>query len=250
MRRHSGPLYRVDARLRPHGASGPLVLTLEAFNDYLERSLRTWERMAFTRARVIFATGGFGPDVIEVIHHVLAMPVSPNALAAEVVAVRRQLEASRRRHDLKRGFGGLADLEFIVQYLQLVHAANHPEVLKPNFWDALLSLRRLGIVSSQTHTALRDAYDFLRTVEGRLRLIYNRSVDELPDNRFELERLARRLNYEASDPVSLVEQFLADAARHTTGARALFDQIVGANKGCAPEHSAPSTPQAAADRVE
>ncbi len=59
--------------------------------------------------------------------------------------MRRKLEASRPRHDLKRGFGGLADLEFIVQYLQLVHAASHPEVLKPNFWDALSTLRRHGI---------------------------------------------------------------------------------------------------------
>ena len=99
-------------------------------------------------------------------------------------------------------------------------------MLKPNFWDALLALRRLGKISGQTHAELRDAYDFLRTVEGRLRLIYNRSVDELPESRFELERLARRLNYESSDPASLVEQFLADAARHTTAARALFERIV------------------------
>jgi glutamate-ammonia-ligase adenylyltransferase len=228
---HSGPLYSVDARLRPHGTSGPLVLTLEAFQHYLGRSIRTWERMAFTRARVIFATGGFGQKVIGAIHRVLATPVSPAALAAEVVAVRRQIESSRRRQDLKRGFGGLADLEFIVQYLQLVHAASHPEVLKTNFWDALLALRQRGIIDGETLGVLRDAYDFLRTVEGRLRLIYNRSAAELPESPFELERLARRLTYESSDPAKLVEQFLADAERHTSGARALFEQIVGAING-------------------
>ena len=77
---HSGTLYTVDARLRPHGTSGPLVLTLDAFQDYLERS--TPDRgsgMAFTRARVIFATGGFGRSVIEAIHQVLAVPVTPSS---------------------------------------------------------------------------------------------------------------------------------------------------------------------------
>jgi len=222
----SGPLYSVDARLRPHGTSGPLVLTLDAFQDYLERSTQTWERMAFTRARVIFGTGGFGRRVIEAIHRVLAKPVNPGVLAAEVKALRRQLEASRPRHDLKRGFGGLVDLEFVVQYLQLVHAARHPEVLKPNFWDALLTLRRLGKITRQTHVELCDAYDFLRTVEGRLRLIHNRCVDELPENPCELERLVRRLNYESSDSAGLVQRFLADAARYTTGTRALSERIV------------------------
>ncbi len=220
------PLYAVDARLRPHGTAGPLVLTLDAFQNYLEHSTQLWERMAFTRARVIFATGGFGPRVIEAVHQVLAKPLAAGPLADHVRSIRRQLEASRPRHDLKRGFGGLVDLEFIVQYLQLVHAASHPEVLKPNFWDALLTLRRLGTISGETHAALRDAYDFLRTVEGRLRLIHNRCVDELPESRFELERLARRLNYESSDPASAVQQFLADAARHTTGTRAMFDRII------------------------
>jgi len=223
---HSGPFYAVDARLRPHGASGPLVLTLDAFQNYLEHSIQLWERMAFTRARVIFATGGFGARLIDAVHQVLATPVAAGPLAGHVRTIRRQLEASRPRHDLKRGFGGLVDLEFIVQYLQLVHAASHPEVLKPNFWDALLTLRRLGKISRETHAALRDAYDFLRTVEGRLRLIHNRCVDELPESRDELERLAHRLDYESSDPVSPVQRFLADADRHTTGTRALFERIV------------------------
>jgi glutamate-ammonia-ligase adenylyltransferase len=241
---HSGALYAVDARLRPHGKSGPLVLTLDGFKAYLERSIQTWERMAFTRARVIFATGGFGQCVIEAIHRVLARQVDPRALAAEVIAVRRQLELSRPPQDFKRGFGGLVDLEFIVQYLQLVHAAGHPEVLKPNFWDALLALRRLGKISGQTHNDLRDAYDFLRTVEGRLRLIHNRSVDELPENPSELERLALRLNYESKGASSLVQQFLADAARHTKGTRALFERIVAGGTAIDAEEDRPGDPTA------
>ena len=140
----TGPLYAVDARLRPHGASGPLVQTLGSFLAYFRRSTQIWERMTLTRARVIFATGGFGREVSEAVRSLLAEPLDPAVVAAEVVAMRRKLEASRPRNDLKRGPGGLADLEFIVQYLLLVHAPDKPDLLRPNFWDALAALRRHG----------------------------------------------------------------------------------------------------------
>src|SRR5262249_910928 len=150
----TGPLYAIDARLRPHGASGPLVLTLAAFRNYLQRSTQTWERMAFTRGRVIFATGGFGPAVMEVVRERLAAPAEVADLAAAVLAMRRRLEASRPRQDLKRGAGGLADIEFIVQYLQLVHAGHQPDVLRPNLWDALDALQRPHILPTPTHPPL------------------------------------------------------------------------------------------------
>jgi glutamate-ammonia-ligase adenylyltransferase len=224
----TGPLYSVDARLRPYGASGPLVLNLEAFREYLDRSTQTWERMAFTRARVIFATGGFGTQVTEAIKAMLAQPVEAAYLASQVLAMRRRLEASRPPRHLKRGVGGVADIEFIVQYLQLVHAARQPDLLRANLWDALEALRRRGILDSRTDAELRDAYDFLRAVEGRLRLIQNRSVGELPQSPVELERLARRLNYESADRGGSVAAFLADLEAATSRTRGYFDRIVTA----------------------
>jgi glutamate-ammonia-ligase adenylyltransferase len=203
------------------------VLTLDAFREYLERWTQTWERMAFTRARVIFATGGFGAKVSEAIKGMLAQPADPASLAAQVLAMRRKLEASRPPHHLKRGVGGVADIEFIVQYLQLVHAARQPDFLRPNLWDALEAVRRRGIIDSRTHAELRDAYDFLRAIEGRLRLIQNRSVGELPQSPVELERLARRLNYESADRDGSVAAFLADLQAVTRRTRGHFDRIVG-----------------------
>ncbi len=227
----TGPLYAVDARLRPHGASGPLVQTLDAFTAYYRDKTRTWEKMSLTRARVIFATGGFGRRVAEAVHTLIAVPCDPAHLAAEVLAMRRKLDAARSRHDLKRGAGGLADLEFIVQYLLLANAARLPDLLRPNFWDALTALRRHGILSQKNHAELRNAYDFLRTVEGRLRLIHNRAVSQLPERPIEVERLARRLIDEASDPARAVELFRADADRVTRRARELFGEIVVAAAG-------------------
>ena len=223
----AGALYHVDARLRPHGSSGPLVLTLDAFTDYLRRSMQTWERLALTRGRVIHATGGFGQPIMQAIHQSLSGTADAPRLAEEVRSMRRRLEASSKlRHDLKRGAGGLADLEFIVQFLQLAHAAQKPDVLRCNFWDALQALRSSGVIDAADHHDLRVSYNFLRTVEGRLRLIQNRGVAGLPDDPAELERLAVRLNYEAKRPEGAVEAFLDDASRTTERVRELFDRLV------------------------
>ncbi len=221
-----GALYSVDARLRPHGASGPLVQTLSALVDYYRQTNQTWERMSLTRARVIFATGGFGGRVTEAVRSLLTVPLERANLAVEVQAMRRKLEATRPRHDLKRGAGGLADVEFIVQFLQLLHSSSQPDLLRPNMWDALAALRRHRIITPSVRAELRDAYDFLRTVEGRLRLIHNRSVSELPENPGEIERLARRLSDESTDPSRAVESFLAEAETKTRRTRELFEQIV------------------------
>jgi glutamate-ammonia-ligase adenylyltransferase len=228
----AGSLYAVDARLRPHGGSGPLVQTLDSFKTYVARSARVWERMSLTRARVIFATAGFGKVVMETIRSLLAQPTDPAHLAAHVLAMRRKLEAGRSCRDLKRGAGGLSDLEFIVQYLQLLHAPRQPDLLRPNFWHSLAALRLHGIISPAVHHELTAAYDFLRTVEGRLRLIHNRSIAELPESRMDLERLARRLGGESTDPDRAVRSLLADTERITEGIRELFQRIIVA--GAAP----------------
>jgi glutamate-ammonia-ligase adenylyltransferase len=223
----AGRLYATDTRLRPHGASGPLVVTLDAFRDYFQAAAQPWERLALTRARVIFATGGFRREVTDTIHEILATPVDPAPLAGEVLSIRRRMEDLSVRSHLKRGFGGLVDIEFLVQYLLLVNAASFPDVVRPNLWDALDALRRAGLLDRDAHADLRAAYGFLRTVESRLRLVHNRSGVDLPNDPNALARLARRLNYEQADPAACAEAFRCDAAGHAERIRALFLQIVG-----------------------
>jgi glutamate-ammonia-ligase adenylyltransferase len=122
----------------------------------------------------------------------------------------------------------VADIEFIVQYLQLLHAARLPELLRANLWDALEALRRRGIIDGATHAELRDAYDLLRAVEGRLRLIQNRNVGELPQSPVELERLARRLHDDSAGRGGSVPAFLAEMDAVTRRTRGHFDRIVTA----------------------
>jgi glutamate-ammonia-ligase adenylyltransferase len=226
-----GPLYTIDARLRPHGASGPLAVSLDSLRAYYSGTAQCWERMALNRARVLYGPSDFGRDVMDTVRDVLRKPIDPRDVAREVVAMRKRVEESRGATDLKRGQGGLADVEFLVHYLQLVHAHEVPDVLRPNIWDALEALRRAELLDAEAYDNLRDAYDFLRTVESRVRIVHNRSGAELPKDPGELVRLARRLNYDAPTASAAVSSFRADAARHATRTRAHFEQLVGLPAG-------------------
>jgi len=229
---HAGaPIYAVDTRLRPHGASGPLVVTLDAWRDYFRGPAQVWERLALTRARVLFSTGGFGRTVTAAVRQALAAPVPPRDLARDVLGMRRKLEEAHARNDLKRGSGGLADIEFLVHYLQLAYAADFPDVLRPNLWDALDALRHAGLIAADVHADLTEAYDFWRTVESRLRIVHNRSGADLPENPEELARLARRMNYGEPDPRASADAFRADSARHAARTRSLFLGVVGRAAG-------------------
>ncbi len=222
----AGRLYAVDTRLRPHGSSGPLAVPLEALLTYFHGPAQVWERLALTRARVIHSRGGFGQHVEAAIRSALAVPIDPGVLAREVVAMRRRLEDSRGSQDIKRGVGGLADIEFLVQYLQLLHA-DDPDVARPNLWEALDALLAAGHLAPEDHRDLRDAYDFVRTVEGRLRIVHNRAVVDWPGQPDEMARLARRLNYDPPAPPDAVSAFRLDVARHAARTRALFERYLG-----------------------
>ncbi len=222
----AGRLYAVDARLRPHGNSGPLAIPLESLVAYFRGPAQTWERLALTRARVIHAQGGFGRHVEAALRAARAVPLDPTTLAREVVAMRRRMEESRGPNDLKRGLGGLADIEFLVQYLQLLHA-DEPGVARANLWEALDALRAARHLDPDACRDLREAYDFARTVEGRLRIVHNRAVVDWPGSTEELARLARRLNYDPPDPPDAAAAFRADATRATTRTRELFERYVG-----------------------
>ena len=222
-----GHLYKADARLRPHGASGPLAVSLDGLKTYFQHHAQTWERLAWTRARVVASGAGFGREVDEAVRGMLARPVDAACAAREVVAMRRRLEESCPAHDLKRRSGGIADVEFLAQYLMLIHASAAPALIRPNIWDAIGGLWRAGKIDARTHDDLCETYDFWRTVEGRLRLVQNRSGAELPEDEGELARLALHLHYDPRPPVELVSQFRADAARQGAEARALFQRFVG-----------------------
>jgi len=168
-----GVLYRVDMRLRPSGRSGPLATQIDAFAIYQDAEAWTWEHMALTRARVVAASPAFGARVESVIRAVLCRPRDRDALAADVIEMRRAIALDKGdadRWDLKFAAGGLVDIEFIAQYLQLLHAAQRPEILDTSTARALDKAWRAGVLATEDAELLRGAVRLYHDLTQLLRL--------------------------------------------------------------------------------
>jgi glutamate-ammonia-ligase adenylyltransferase len=168
-----GALYQVDMRLRPSGRSGPVATQIDAFRDYQQNEAWTWEHMALTRARVVSATPGFDAEVEAVIREVLCRPRDRSAIAADALEMRRAIAQEKSEGDhwnLKYAAGGLIDVEFVAQYLQLVNAADNPEILDPSTARALEKAARAGMLPVEVSEILRPATQLFHDLSQILRL--------------------------------------------------------------------------------
>jgi glutamate-ammonia-ligase adenylyltransferase len=175
-----GALYQVDMRLRPSGRSGPVATSLGAFASYQETEAWTWEHMALTRARAVSGQPAFAAHVEKVIHAVLCRERDPATVAADVVEMRQAIAKEKgedARWDLKYAAGGLVDLEFIAQYLQLVHAAQKPEILDTNTARVFDKAWRLGLLSAEEADVLRPAARLYHNLTQILRLCLSGPFD-------------------------------------------------------------------------
>jgi glutamate-ammonia-ligase adenylyltransferase len=222
-----GRLYQVDMRLRPTGKSGSLVIPLNEFQRYYQNGgAQLWERQALTRARVLYGDAEFAGQVMQAVEQgAYGLPWRPQ-LADEIRDMRERLEASRSERNVKRGFGGIVDVEFLVQLFQIKYGRGVPALRTTNTWEALLALRSSSLLSETEYATLHVGYEFLRLVESRLRIVHNLSLEELPQKPEDREKLARRLGFEAGPQGSADSQFLAELERRTTHIRELFLPLV------------------------
>jgi glutamate-ammonia-ligase adenylyltransferase len=172
-RTNYGVLYEVDMRLRPSGRAGPLASRIDSFAEYQETEAWTWEHMALTRARVISATPAFREKIELVIRDVLTRPRETTIIANDVAEMRQAIAEEKGEDDiwdLKHAAGGMVDIEFIAQYLQLVHAAEKPEILSISTQQVLENAARLGILSPAAADVLRPAVRLYHDLTQVLRL--------------------------------------------------------------------------------
>ena len=168
-----GALYQVDMRLRPSGRSGPVATRIDAFESYQETEAWTWEHMALTRARVVSGSPELASQVEKAIRTVLCRKRDPAQVASDVVEMRRAIAKEKgdgTRWDLKYVSGGLVDLEFIAQYLQLVHAHDKPGILDTSTVRVLDKAWRLGVLPAEQADVLRPAAALYHNLTQILRL--------------------------------------------------------------------------------
>jgi glutamate-ammonia-ligase adenylyltransferase len=168
-----GKLYDVDMRLRPSGQKGPVATQLSSFIDYQNGSAWTWEHLALTRARVVSGPAPLRAAVEKAVREVLTRPRDRAKIAADVRDMRSRIEKEKGTKDiwdLKQVRGGLVDLEFIAQHLQLIHAAERPEILNQNTVAALQNLQAAGLLPGQAADALLPAAWLVNNLTQILRL--------------------------------------------------------------------------------
>jgi glutamate-ammonia-ligase adenylyltransferase len=172
-RTNYGVLYEVDMRLRPSGRAGPVASHIASFAEYQEREAWTWEHMALTRARVISAPPGFRAQIETIIRNVLIRPRDTAGVANEVAEMRRAIALEKGEDDvwdLKYAAGGMVDIDFIAQYLQLVHAAAMPDILDVSTRQVLDNAARLGVLPQASAEILRAAAHLYHDLTQILRL--------------------------------------------------------------------------------
>ena len=194
-----GTIWPVDANLRPEGKSGPLVRTLASHSGYYERWAKTWEFQALLKARPVAGDLALGREYAEVVGPLVWSAAERDGFVDEVQAMRRRvldhIPANQAERQLKLGSGGLRDVEFAVQLLQMVHGRTDEEVRPPTTLSALARLTERGYVGREDGRSLHDAYSFLRTLEHRIQLYQLRRTHVVPEDEASLRRLGRSLGY-------------------------------------------------------
>jgi glutamate-ammonia-ligase adenylyltransferase len=164
-----GPLYHIDMRLRPSGNQGPVAVSLASFKRYHETASWTWERLALTRARVLAATSGFAPKIRHAVLLALTHEDMPEKIRADTLAMRDRLAAEmppRGPFDVKTRPGGMMEVVFIAQALQLIYGPARPELFQPNTIAALGGLTKAGLLAEKDARTLVRADRFWRTIQG------------------------------------------------------------------------------------
>jgi len=189
----AGLLYEIDLRLRPNGASGVLVTSIQNFNDYQQKNAWPWEHQALVRARMVHGTEAIRAEFVATRQAVLARPRIASKLRGEVVDMRRRMrehlanEQAEQMH-LKQDSGGITDIEFMVQFVVLLEASKHPELLE--FTDNIRIIEQsesLDLITPQLAVGLRDAYIELRQRQHRQALQEASAVVQI-DERLQLLR--------------------------------------------------------------
>jgi glutamate-ammonia-ligase adenylyltransferase len=223
--------FDVDAALRPEGKAGPLVRTLEGHEAYYERWARTWEFQALLKARPIAGDAALGAAYLDVVQPLVWAAAERDNFVDDVRSMRRKVErnvpAELRDRELKLGRGGLRDVEFAVQLLQLVHGRSDESLRLRSTVDTLAALGEGGYVGRADAAELGDSYRFLRLIEHRLQLQKLRRTHMFPEasDTDELRRLARAAGVRPERGKAEGDVLAAEFHRHLRRIRTLHEKL-------------------------
>jgi glutamate-ammonia-ligase adenylyltransferase len=206
-----GYAFRVDLRLRPFGSAGRVALSFAAMEQYYQREGRDWERYAWIKARPVAGDIVAGKRLIQTLRPFIYRRYLDYTAFAGLREMKSLIDTEVARKDLsqhlKLGPGGIREIEFVVQLLQLIRGGREPSLRENGLLPALAACERIGALSSASAKVLRESYRFLRRLENRVQMLRDEQTHDLPGDALDRERLARALNYANWDALA------ADTAR-------------------------------------
>lgn len=248
-----GTIWPVDAALRPEGKAGPLVRTVRSHLAYYQGWAKTWEFQALLKARHVAGDRDLSGEYLDAVRPLVWQAADRDGFVDDVRAMRRRVADHVRRTDadrqLKLGPGGLRDVEFAVQLLQLVHGRADESLRSPNTLAALVALTSGGYVGRDDGAVLDEAYRFLRTLEHRIQLQRLRRTHVVPTRDDDLRRLGRALGFRQSPVEELIETWRRHAVEVRRLHEKLFYRPLLAAVARLPGEEARLTPEAARQRL-
>ncbi len=226
-----GIAYRVDLRLRPEGERGPVVVSVPSALHYYDLRGRTWERQAYIKARPVAGDHALGHELLERLRPWIFRRYLSRADISGIQALKRRIEERAHREggatrDVKTGHGGIRDIEFVIQFLQLLNGGDLPTVRTGNTLEAIARLENVGCLNNLERTILEDNYAFLRKVEHRLQILFDLQTHLLPEQPEELRKLALRMGYADTAERTALEAFTADYQTKTDLNRRILDHLL------------------------
>jgi len=226
-----GFVYRVDMRLRPEGRQGPLCASVEQALGYYDMRGRTWERQAYVKARPIAGDMELGYEYLSRMEPWIYRRYLSLTDITGIKSLKRRIE-DRSTHgelassDVKTGHGGIRDIEFVIQFLQLLNGGALEQVRTGNTLEAITKLNQAGALTHQESTILEENYSYLRKLEHRLQIMYDLQTHQLPQATSDLTKVARRMGYTDRPGATALEAFRKDYKQRTEVNRKILDHLL------------------------
>ena len=227
----SGYAYKIDSDLRPEGKSGLMVNSIKSYENYYKGRARTWEQQAMVRARFIAGNPQTGRNFINMVKKFTYRPKLEYKSIVEISRSRERMEKDlaeevTKGNNVKLGYGGLADIEFSVQILQMMHGGKNIRLRETNTLSAVVQLDTLGIIDHKDSENIKKHYLFMRNLECALRIQNLSLMSHLPKEQERLLMLAKFLKYSGKNPADIVEKFRIDYSQSTKEIRAFYSKTV------------------------
>ncbi len=230
-----GVLYRTDIRLRPEGDRGPIARSIDSYRIYYFTQGRIWEKLALLKARCICGDIAFHKSFYELADAFKYSDINPAELITETIKLKEMIDGQLKNSDeyyreVKRGYGGIREIEFICGVFQLLFGGDNRELRCLSTLDTLQKLKKLKKISEIEEDSLRNSYVFLRTVEHRLQVVNELQAHTIPKDRYELRRLAKRMNIDFSNDEEAEHMFMSKYRKVTDDVHNIYQKVLKKEK--------------------